>query len=103
MTEPFLYHVWKYRLFNTNELVTSNGLPVVVVKVGEQNNDSGPDFFNARIKIGDTTWAGNVEIDSTTADWVQHGHETNDAFQKIILHVVYEITKPVSHNFPIIP
>lgn len=64
MNEAFLYHVWKYRLFNTTVLHTINGDEVHVIKPGEQNPDSGPDFFNARLRIGETEWAGNVEIDT---------------------------------------
>lgn len=102
MTEAFLYHIWKYRLLNNIPLVTSEGYPIQIIKVGVQNHDAGPDFFNARIKIGDTEWAGNVEVDITTAHWAMHGHDKNDAFKKIILHVVYEITKPVLHNIPVL-
>ncbi len=102
MTEAFLYHVWKFRLFKHTQLYTADGQIVEILKPGEQNHDAGPDFSNARIKIGDTLWAGNVEIDPTTADWYNHGHEKNDAFKKIILHVVYEITKPVAHGFPVL-
>lgn len=102
MNEAFLYHVWKYRLFNNMVLQTLAGEEVHVLKPGEQNPDSGPDFFNARIRIGQTEWAGNVEIDLTSADWFHHGHHTNKAFSKIILHVVYEINKPLTHGIPVV-
>lgn len=102
MNEAFLYHVWKYRLFNTTALQTTTGEEVHVIKPGEQNPDSGPDFFNARIRIGQTEWAGNVEIDTTSADWFHHGHHTNKAFSKIILHVVYELNKPLTHGIPVV-
>lgn len=102
MNEAFLYHVWKYRLFNTTVLQTINGDEVHVLKPGEQNPDSGPDFFNARLRIGETEWAGNVEIDTTSADWFHHGHHTNKAFSKIILHVVYELNKPLTHGIPVV-
>ncbi|MCB0848393.1 MAG: DUF2851 family protein, partial [Bacteroidetes bacterium] len=36
MNEAFLYHVWKYRLFNTTVLQTINGDEVHVLKPGEQ-------------------------------------------------------------------
>ncbi len=102
MNEAFLYHVWKYRLFNTTVLHTINGDEVHVIKPGEQNPDSGPDFFNARLRIGETEWAGNVEIDTTSSDWFHHGHHTNKAFSKIILHVVYELNKPLTHGIPVV-
>ncbi len=102
MNEAFLYHIWKFRLFNQHNLMTTDGQPLHILKTGSRNDDSGPDFFNARIKAGDTEWAGNVEIDVTSADWYLHGHDKNDAFAKIILHVVYEVTKPLHHNFPVL-
>lgn len=101
MTEEFLYHVWKFRLFN-GALKTTEGTEVEILKPGLRNDDSGPDFFNSRIRIGDTTWAGNVEIDVKTSDWVAHGHDVNDAFSKIILHVVYSCDKNVPHKFPVV-
>jgi len=102
MTEAFLYHIWKFRLFNQQDLITTDGQPLQILKTGTRNDDSGPDFFNSRIKAGDTEWAGNVEIDVTSAEWYLHGHDKNDAFSKIILHVVYEVTRPLHHNFPVL-
>ncbi len=102
MNEALLYHIWKFRLFNQNELITTDGQLLQILNPGVRNDDSGPDFFNARIKVGATQWAGNIEIDVTSAEWYLHGHDKNDAFSKIILHVVYEVTKPLRHNFPVL-
>ena len=90
MTEEFLYHIWKYRLFNNHELVTANGELISIIKPGTHNRDAGPDFFNARFKIGDTVWAGNVELHIKTSDWKKHKHQHDKSFSNIILHVVYE-------------
>jgi hypothetical protein len=89
VNENFLSFVWQYRLYNTN-LITTSGIPVTVIKPGEQHNNAGPDFFNARIRIGDTLWAGNVEIHVKASDWYRHGHQTDKAYNNVILHVVYE-------------
>lgn len=88
MTEAFLYHIWQYKLFNFANIVINN-LPLTIIKTGTRNLQSGPDFFNARIKIGDTIWAGNVEIHVKTSDWFLHGHDTDDAYNNTILHVVF--------------
>lgn len=101
MTEDLLYHIWKFRLFNAM-LKTTDGTEVEILKPGLRNDDSGPDFFNARIRIGDTTWAGNVEIDVKSSDWVAHGHHINEAFSKIILHVVFAADKKAPHKFPVV-
>jgi hypothetical protein len=88
MNEEFLNYLWLNQLFTADKL--SDGEPFTVLKPGQQNSDSGPDFFNARIKIGDTTWAGNVEIHTRSSDWYRHKHENNPAYDNIILHVVFE-------------
>jgi len=55
---------------------------------GILNTDSGPDFFNAKIKINDTVWAGNIEIHINASDWFKHNHHTDKAYDNVILHVV---------------
>ncbi len=90
MVEEFLWHIWKFRLFDNEDLSTTQGAPVQILKTGDHNMDSGPDFFNARIKIDNTTWAGNVEIHVNASDWKKHSHQKDKAFDNIILHVVYE-------------
>jgi len=90
MQEEFLWHIWKFRLFDNNDLKTTDGDSIQILKVGEHNSDSGPDFFNARIKIGSTTWAGNVEIHVNSSDWKKHFHQKDKAYDNIILHVVNE-------------
>lgn len=66
-----------------------------VIHPGMHNTDSGPDFFNARIKVGSTEWAGNVEIHVHASDWYKHHHEKDPAYQKVVLHVVFKNDKIV--------
>jgi len=89
MKEEFLHYLWKFRLLNL-DLKTLAGDPVVVLQPGDHNTDGGPDFFNARVKIGETIWAGNVEIHISSSDWFRHGHQYDKAYENIILHVVYQ-------------
>lgn len=89
MNEEFLAYVWGYRLL-TSPLQTVSGEPVVVLSPGNRNPDSGPDFFNARIRIGPTLWAGNVEIHVKASDWYRHGHHTDASYANTILHAVWE-------------
>ena len=69
-----------------------------VISTGDRNEHSGPDFFNARLKIDDTEWAGNIEIHVHSSDWFVHHHEKDKAYDSIILHVVYENDKKVYRN-----
>ncbi len=88
MKEEFLYYLWENRLLS-KDIMTVEGEPVYVVSVGNRNYDSGPDFLDARIRIGRTLWVGHVEIHVNASDWFRHGHQTDDAYNNVILHVVY--------------
>jgi hypothetical protein len=98
MTEAFLHHLWKYRLFDQRNLATSDGEPIEVIKVGQHNTDAGPDFFNAQLRIGSTSWAGNVEIHLKSSDWNRHQHTRDAAYNNVILHVVHEHDEEVFTN-----
>lgn len=89
MTEAFLHYLWKHKLFK-GSLVTTTGLPVSVDRAGEHNHDAGPDFFDARLRIGGLQWAGNVEIHVKASDWNLHRHSADKAYNNVILHVVYD-------------
>ncbi len=93
--EDFLQYVWKFRLFDRLALQTTAGEDVEVVSPGLQNVDAGPDFQHAKIKVGDTLWAGNVEVHISSSEWKRHGHNTDPAYDNVILHVVYHDDEPV--------
>jgi hypothetical protein len=90
MNEKLLHFIWKFRLFNQTALLTTSGEEVAVINQGTHNQDAGPDFQNAKIKIGSTLWAGNVEIHINSGDWFVHRHQNDPAYDNVILHVVYE-------------
>ena len=91
MRESILHYVWQHKLFTAQQLVTTEGEPVDVIDVGKHNTDAGPDFFNAKIRIGETLWAGNVEIHTRSTDWHRHSHHSDKAYNSVILHVVSEV------------
>jgi len=94
MTEEFLHYIWQYRLYNPN-LVLQTGEPLEVIHPGMHNSDSGPDFFNARIRIGETIWAGNIEIHILSSDWIRHNHQQDMSYDNVILHAVWRDDSPV--------
>ena len=103
MTEAFLQYVWRHRLLE-GPLETVGGLPVVVERPGELNRDAGPDFFDARVMIGDIRWAGNVEVHVKASDWKAHRHSEDKAYNNVILHVVYRYdTDVVLENGKVVP
>jgi hypothetical protein len=90
MNEDFLHFIWKFQLFNKPELFTVSGEKFSVLNPGIHNTNSGPDFFNAKIKIGDTLWAGNIEVHIKTSDFIKHKHHSDKNYDNLILHVVFE-------------
>ncbi len=97
MKEEFLHYVWKHQLFNTPNLKTTDQEPLMVLNSGLHNKNSGPDFLNSKIEIEDqdsigspTLWYGNVEIHVKSSDWYLHQHETDENYDTVILHVVWE-------------
>jgi hypothetical protein len=95
MKESVLHYIWQYKLFVQHDLRTSDGEPVEIIDVGKLNTDAGPDFFNAKVRIGKTIWAGNVEIHTCSSDWNRHKHQADPAYNNVILHVVKLIDVPV--------
>ena len=89
MREEFLYYIWENRLTD-KDLNTTEGEAVDIVATGYRNTDSGPDYLEAKIRIGDKLWAGHVEIHVKSSDWNRHGHQNDKAYKNVILHVVYE-------------
>ena len=90
MQEDFLHYLWKHKKFKTQGLKTAKQEAVTIINVGEHNHNTGPDFFNAQLKIGEQLWAGNVEIHIKSSDWFVHNHETDSNYDNVILHVVWE-------------
>ena len=86
--ENLLHYVWKYRLYSPLSLKTTDGQPVEVLDPGIQNSHAGPDFFNAKVIINKTLWAGDVEIHTLASDWKLHHHDQDRAYDVVILHVV---------------
>ncbi len=95
MSESFLHFLWKWKRFDSSNLRTTLGLPLDILSPGEWNRHSGPDFFNARIRMDGALWAGNVELHVQASEWDAHGHGNDPAYDNVLLHVVYEEDIPV--------
>ncbi len=94
--EKLLHYVWKHKLLPLRALLTTDGQEVEIVDPGLTNTDAGPDFFNAKVRIGNTMWAGNVEIHLRSSDWFRHGHDSDEAYDSVILHVVAVVDSEVT-------
>jgi len=90
MREDFLHFIWKYKKLELADLKTTTNESIEIISLGSHNKLAGPDFFNARLKIKDQLWAGNVEIHVNSSDWYVHGHEMDANYDNVILHVVWD-------------
>lgn len=97
MKEDFISYLWKYRLLRAKPqpMLCVKGEPVEILFPGQENMHAGPDFLAARVRVGGTLWAGNVEIHVRSSSWFTHGHHEDHAYNNIILHVVYVYDKEV--------
>jgi hypothetical protein len=90
MTERLLQYIWQFQYFNTNSLTTIEDETIEVIYPGLFNHNQGPDFLGAKIKLGDTTWAGSVELHINSSDWINHQHTADANYNNVILHVVWQ-------------
>ena len=93
MNEYFLHFIWKNRLMHLQGLTATSGETIEIVHQGYHNLHAGPDFTEAKIKINNTLWVGNVEIHVQASDWEKHSHHTNEQYNNVILHVVKNADK----------
>jgi uncharacterized protein DUF2851 len=98
MTEKLFQFIWQFQYYNRNELQTESGEPLQIIFPGQFNASQGPDFLEAKIKIGQTTWAGNIELHIKTSDWQKHAHDDDKNYNNVILHVVWENDLQVNEN-----
>jgi hypothetical protein len=100
MNERLLQYIWQFRYFNKQELTTIAGEQLHILHPGNLNTNQGPDFLDAKIKIGDTIWAGNIELHIRSSDWKLHQHSSDKNYKNIILHVVWQHDVDLHLPFP---
>ena len=96
MNENFLHYIWKHRLFDLKNLTTINGESLTILSCGTHNHQAGPDFLQAKIKIENVVWAGNIEIHLRSSDFEKHHHQHDAAYKNVVLHVVFEHDKEIN-------
>lgn len=98
MKEELLHFIWRSKFLLRQPLRLVSGESIAVLNPGIYNRDAGPDFLNAHIRIGETSWYGNVEFHIRSSDWMAHQHHLDKAYDNVILHVVYHHDKLVSYS-----
>ena len=99
MKEKLLQYIWQFQYYNKNELFTASGDVLQILHPGSVNNNQGPDFSQAKIKLNDTIWVGNIELHIKSSDWNLHHHSSDNNYSNIILHVVWLHDKAILDNY----
>ncbi len=94
MQEDLIHYLWQYQAFARYKLTTTTGEDITILSVGTHNYDAGPDFSGARLRIDTVLWSGAVEIHIRASDWQRHKHHLDEAYNHVILHVVWENDGP---------
>lgn len=100
MTERLLQYIWQFQYFNGKDLLTPDGEPLQIIHPGTYNTNQGPDFAGARIKSGNTLWAGSIELHVKSSDWKNHKHSGDINYKNVILHVVWQEDVVLKLPFP---
>jgi len=95
MHESFLHYIWQFQYFDKKDLATTQGETLQIIRPGLHNTNAGPDFSDAKVRIGLMSWAGNVEIHIKSSEWEAHRHHLDRAYDSVVLHVVWSDDKPV--------
>lgn len=98
MKEDFLHFIWRFQYFDKKDLKTTAGEAVNILHPGFANDDSGPDFSNAKVTINNINWHGHIEIHLSSGDWHNHNHHHDPAYDNVILHIVWEDNKVIHRS-----
>ena len=98
MREHILHFIWKYQYFDVSKAVAEAGDSIIIIQQGFHNHDAGPDFGQAKLRIGNVDWVGDVEIHVKSSEWNSHKHQFDKSYNKVILHVVWENDKTITRE-----
>ncbi len=88
--EAEIQNFWSQHPYGTAQLRSECGKSIMILHPGFLNTGSGPDFFNASIRIDDVVWYGSVEIHNKSSEWFEHKHHVDPTYNNVVLHVVVQ-------------
>ena len=86
MSELDLQSLWFAGEFGC-EFTTISGRQIRVRDFGIWNHGAGPDFTGCAIDLDGGILRGDIELDPDVRDWERHGHGTNEAYERVVLHL----------------
>jgi len=103
MKEELLHFLWWQKRLPHHQFISTDGHAIEIIHFGNYNNSSGPDFSLGKIRYKNITWIGSIEMHLRSSDWLQHGHQNDEAYNNVILHVVWKHDKEIEINGEIVP
>lgn len=85
---------WHSGAYTGKRFLSSSGIPVQILDPGSFNQDAGPDFLNALIRLDDELVRGDVEIHRDPSEWYSHKHHLDPRYNQVVLHVVLVAPSP---------
>lgn len=95
MKETVLHYLWKFKKLKSQSFFSVDKQCIDVIHPGVHNHNSGPDFLNAKVNINGIEWNGHVEIHVNSSEWEKHRHQFDNAYNNVILHIVYNCDQAV--------
>jgi hypothetical protein len=68
----------------------ADGRALRIIHPGVPGGGPGPDFRDAILDAGEDLLRGDVELHLRASGWRAHGHHTDPAYARVVLHVVAE-------------
>lgn len=102
MNERLLQYIWQFQYYQQQPLQTTSGDALQILHPGTLNTHQGPDFSAAKIKIGQTIWAGHIELHIRSSDWHRHQHSNDANYNNVILHVVWTDDGSTPAHIPVL-
>lgn len=80
-----MHYIWKSRLIPKSRLITTSGEEIKIIDTGKECENSNL-FRNARLRIGDKEWSGNVILHHRSSDWEKELRNSKEGYDNVILH-----------------
>jgi len=89
-SEHLLHLLWQRQDLLSQPLMALDHQPITIYRPGRWSRGSGPDFLDAKLRLGDDLiHVGAVEMHVLASDWFRHGHDLDPAYSNVLLHVVW--------------
>lgn len=85
-TERHLQALWLEQKY-VKTFETEDGKQLEVISPGIWNQEAGPDFLKAHLRLGGQNVIGDVELHLASEDWLHHKHHLDERYNHVVLHV----------------